>query len=315
MIRFAVDSQSANSLLWQTVKNKGASLFIILLVYIAAFGVAGVSLWAFPFYRCPLLALFIADAAATVLVFIFNLVFNNASIYDPYWSVQPLFIIGAMYCRYGLPFQTPQLLVLIPLFCWSIRLTLNWAAGFGGLGWEDWRYREQKTKNPRAAHFIVFTGIMMMPTILVFLGTVPMWHILQAEKPNAALLAAGGAVILAATCLEHFADTQMRRYRKNPGRGSYIDEGLWRYSRHPNYLGEILVWVGLFIAGLVNFHVSSVMGVLLITALFVFISIPMMERHMLQKEPKYAKYQKTVSPLVFWPRKELRQEENKGAGV
>ena len=144
---------------------------------------------------------------------------------------------------------------------------------------------------------------MMMPTCLVFLGTVPVWFFLQAKTFNLILPALGSLLILAGTLIEHFADNQMRHYKKNSNRGPYIDEGLWRYSRHPNYLGEILIWVGIFIAALVNFHLFSFAGVILITLLFIFISIPMMERHVLEKRPEYAVYQKTVWPLIFGPRK------------
>ena len=125
---------------------------------------------------------------------------------------------------------------------------------------------------------------------------------LQAESLNPALLAAGGMIILLGVSFEHLADTRMRIYKRRPNHGPYIDEGLWRYSRHPNYLGEILIWAGIFIAGLVNFQLTSLPGVLLIILLFRFISIPMMERHVMHKYPEYAVYQKTVRPLVFGPR-------------
>jgi steroid 5-alpha reductase family enzyme len=176
-------------------------------------------------------------------------------------------------------------------------------SGFENLEWEDWRYRDLKSKNPRLSHFIVFIGIMMMPTVLVFLGIVPYWYLLHAQFPGMVLPAAGGFIILLGTTFEFFADNQMRRYKRNKNSGPYIDEGLWRYSRHPNYLGEILIWAGLFIAGLVNFHILSIAGVLLIILLFCCISIPMMERHILEKNPEYAVYRKTVRPLIFWFRK------------
>jgi steroid 5-alpha reductase family enzyme len=251
----------------------------------------------------PLFAMFIANFAATIVVFISNLVLKNASVYDPYWSVQPIFVIGAMYWHYGLPFQTSQLLLLVPLACWSCRLTLNWATGFKNMQWEDWRYRKIKADNPRFAQVHVFTGIMMMPTILVFLGTIPVWYMLHSQPLNPILPLFGGLIIILGTTLEHCADSQMRRYKKDPERGPYIDKGLWRYSRHPNYLGEILIWVGVFIAGLINFHPFSLAGVVLIALLFIFISIPMMERHILETRPEYIKYQQTVRPLVFGPRR------------
>ena len=283
-------------------KNKSLSLLIVLLIYIISFGAGAAVLLALSSLP-PLWALFLADAAATAMVFIFNLMVENASVYDPYWSVQPILLIGAMYWRYARAFQPVHLFVLIPLLCWSVRLTGNWMLGFANLEWEDWRYRDLKSQNPRFGHMIIFIGVMMMPTALVFLGTIPVWHLLQAPEPGIALPAAGGMVILAGTALEFTADSQMRRYKSRQDRSPYIDEGLWRYSRHPNYLGEILVWVGLFIAGLENFRPLGAAGVLLIMLLFCGISIPMMERHILEKKPEYKAYQKTVQPLIFWFRR------------
>jgi len=293
------------------MKSKPLSLIIVFCIYLVAFSAGAFVLIAVsPIMQSihPLFALFIANVTATVVVFIFNLVFKNASVYDPYWSVQPIFIIGAMYLFYGLSFQLAQLCILVPLALWSLRLTINWATGFDNLTWEDWRYRDFKTNNPKTAQLIVFTGIMLMPTCLVFLGTVPYWYLLQVEllqteQINSILLIIGGTIILTGTVLEHLADTNIRRYKKNPNRGPYIDEGLWRNSRHPNYLGEILIWVGVFIAGLVNFQYLSLAGVILMILLFTCISIPMMERHMLKKNAEYSVYQKTVWPLIFGPRK------------
>ena len=285
------------------IKNKPLSLIIVLCIYLVAFTAGALVLTAISPLLHPLAALFAANVTATIVVFIFNLVFKNASVYDPYWSVQPIFIIGGMYLHYGLSFQLSQLYILVPLALWSFRLTINWATGFDNLSWEDWRYRDIKANNPRTAQLIVFTGIMLMPTCLVFLGTVPYWYLLLAEQLNPVLPAIGGFIILAGTILEHLADTSMRRYKRNPNRSSYIDEGLWRYSRHPNYFGEILIWVGVFIAGLVNFHFFSLAGVVLIILLFTCISIPMMERHMLKKNAEYSVYQSSVWPLVFGPRK------------
>ena len=286
-----------------TMKNKRSSLFSVLIIYLAAFGAAVALLQALPPATHPLSALLLADILATGIVFISNLALKNASVYDPYWSVQPLFLIGAMYFFYEITFQLPHLLILIPILIWSIRLTANWASGFENFEWEDWRYKMLKSRNPKYAQLIVFFGVMLMPTILVFLGTLPVWYILQAETVNLIILEIGGLLIILGAFFEHSADTAMKRYKENPDRPPYIDTGLWRYSRHPNYLGEILIWIGIFTASLVNFHPLSAVGVTLITALFKFISIPMMEKHILEKHPEYAGYQKTVRPLIFGPRR------------
>jgi steroid 5-alpha reductase family enzyme len=223
-------------------------------------------------------------------------------VYDPYWSVQPLLLVAAMYWQYGAVFHPVQLLVLIPLAAWSLRLTLNWITGFENLQWEDWRYRDLKRRTP-CPQLVLFLGVMMMPACLVFLGCIPLWNLLRVQTPGMIFPAAGGLLMLLGTAFEYCADSQMRSFRQNPNRGPYIDKGLWRYSRHPNYLGEILVWLGIFTAGLVHFTLLSCAGLALIVLLFTTISIPMMERHLLETRPEYARCRETVSPLIIWKRK------------
>ncbi|MDR1445618.1 MAG: DUF1295 domain-containing protein, partial [Treponema sp.] len=90
-------------------------------------------------------------------------------------------------------------------------------------------------------------------------------------------------------------------YKADPAGSPCIYSGVWKYSRHPNYMGEILVWIGLFIAGLQNFHPLSLPGVLLIITLFITTSIPMMEKHLLARTSSYRDYQRNVPMLLPFP--------------
>jgi steroid 5-alpha reductase family enzyme len=280
------------------MKNKAASLWIILAIYVIAFGAGALCLAALVSVCGALPALFIADAAATVVVFIANLIFHNASTYDPYWSVQPPVIAAACYAFLGADFNPVQLFLLVPLLIWAVRLTVNWAIGFDNLEWQDWRYTSYEKQYPKIYQLIVFVGIMFMPTCLVFLGCVPLVFMLAAANPAPLFPALGGIIILLGTCLEISADWSMREYKKEADRGPYIFRGLWKYLRHPNYLGEMLVWVGVFIGSLENFNLQNAGGCILIILLFIFVSIPMMEKHMLGKSPAYAEYRKRVRVFI-----------------
>jgi steroid 5-alpha reductase family enzyme len=99
----------------------------------------------------------------------------------------------------------------------------------------------------------------------------------------------------------------MRRFRKaHVGEKKCIDEGLWRLSRHPNYFGEVTVWWGLYIMlfGLTYQFDLYILAPLSMTLLFVFISIPMMEKKILKTRPEYKLYQEQVSMLVPFLRKQ-----------
>ena len=109
-----------------------------------------------------------------------------------------------------------------------------------------------------------------------------------------------GSVLLA-----FIADEQLRKYRLNPANaGKSIRTGLWSRSRHPNYLGEILTWWGLFLMGLASGlqYWWTGIGALVITLMFVFISIPLIEKYSLRRRSDYKEYKREVPfllPLKF----------------
>ncbi|MDR1903965.1 MAG: hypothetical protein LBQ88_16980, partial [Treponema sp.] len=76
------------------LKNKSVSLLLIAAVYVLSFGAGGAALYLLKERFPPLVNMFIADSVATVIVYVFNLVFKNASVYDPYWSVQPPLLLA-----------------------------------------------------------------------------------------------------------------------------------------------------------------------------------------------------------------------------
>jgi steroid 5-alpha reductase family enzyme len=270
--------------------GKASSLLLILVVYVVAFVAGGIFVYFTMGVLHPLLAVFLADVIATVIVYVLNLCTHNASVYDPYWSVQPPFVVLAFYML-GAPFQPVQLLTLVPLCIWAVRLTVNWARYFENLAWQDWRYGMFKTNFPRISELIVFTGIMMFPTLLVYAGCVPFWFLFT-SAPSALWCAAGGVIILLGTGLELFADRQMTAFKHDREQGTaeglVINRGLWKRSRHPNYCGEMLIWIGVMVSSLNNITWLNFAGAVLMILLFTCISIPMMEKHMIGKSPKYA---------------------------
>ena len=92
---------------------------------------------------------------------------------------------------------------------------------------------------------------------------------------------------------------------------NHIDMGLWRFSRHPNYFGEVLFWWGLWIMQIsVRWSLwFTIVGPILVTLLFVFISIPMMKKYILSKKLSYIIYKRPVSMLIPWFRFKLEEKE------
>jgi steroid 5-alpha reductase family enzyme len=235
----------------------------------------------------PLLVAGLADLAATMVVFGFSVVHDNSSIYDPYWSVAPVPI--AIYWTTGLGAR--GLLVLALIVIWGARLTGNWLARWRGMGDEDFRYREIRQKTGRLYWPASLLSIHVLPTLWVFLGLLPVYVALTRPSPWGLLDLAGLLVTGAAIAIEAVADLQLRRFlrtRSHPE--AILDTGLWGRCRHPNYLGGVLFWWGLYLFGLaadITWAWSAV-GPLSITLLFVFISVPWMDRRMLERHPEWA---------------------------
>ena len=281
-------------------ENKSLSILIITGIYLIAVAVALCTYLMLPFAFW--IDLLIADIAATVFVFIFSVIFRNASVYDPYWSVQPIVIVLCYALGSKLTFAT--VLILISVFYWGIRLTGNWAYTFGGLNCQDWRYTKFEKETGRLYQFISFTGIHMMPTLIVYLCTLPAVFVIKNEVQANAGSIAGTVICICAATLQLVSDTQMHRYRKS-GRHGLIRTGLWKYARHPNYLGEILMWwgIGIQAVSVMPQYWWLLAGALANTVMFFTVSIPLADKRQSQK-PGYAEYKASTRSLLPVPKKQ-----------
>jgi steroid 5-alpha reductase family enzyme len=250
-----------------------------------------------------------ADVAATVVVFAFSFAVGNSSLYDPYWSVAPLPIALWWIAAggEGPPVERRALVVLL-VAAWGARLTWNWWRGWGGLDHEDWRYERIRERSGRAYWLASFAGIHLFPTAMVLLGCLPLWPALGVgARPLGWLDALAFAVTAGAIALEAIADQQLRRFRTRADRrpDAILEEGLWRWSRHPNYLGEMGFWWGLwlFAVAAAPGWAWTAVGPLAMTAMFLFASIPMLERRMAERRPDWPDHAARVSRLLPRPPK------------
>lgn len=243
-------------------------------------------------------ALFVADIVATVVVWVFGLLFKNVSVYDPYWSVAPPLMFTA-WAIYKSVFTLPVVLLLMAVWYWGIRLTGNWACTFRGMAHEDWRYtRYRESQSPVLFHLTNFFGLNMMPTVLVFFAMMPGLGLFDGGGANDIVLWVGFLMSVAAATIQLVADTQIHRFRDaNPGQ--YCNAGLWRKGRHPNYFGEMLMWWGVWVMyasrGSLDWRIVCPLAM---TSLFLFVSIPMMERRQRKNKPGYDEYRKRTRMLI-----------------
>jgi len=277
----------------------------VILAYVLAGAAAvgtGILFHALP----PIVIVGLADVAATIVVFIFSVITNNSSIYDPYWSVAPVPIALFWLSQPGSNgFASPPHVLVFALLClWAIRLTTNWATRWRGLEHEDWRYVDIRKQASSYYWPASFLGIHLMPTVLVFLGSLALWPTLSDRSTQLTWLDGVAALVtLGAVVIEGTADVQMRWFRKRPAAAQQvIPPGLWSATRHPNYFGEVLFWWGLYLfVPLVHPDFWWVIvGPVAIMLLFLGVSLPLMERHLLERHPTYPEYQRRVSPFFPW---------------
>lgn len=286
-------------------RTKARSLLIVAVAYVVAVAVGGAYLVWGPRTGSPLTDAFVADVLATLVIFGFSRAFGNSSFYDAYWSVIPPLLLAYWWIGATAPDALRVGLMTIVVVLWAVRLTGNWVYAFPGLHHEDWRYPRFKKQAGRWELLADLFAIHLIPTVQVFLGMIPVY--VAVTRPGAGLVWltwVAFVIGLAAVALEYFADRQMHRFVAERTSGVAMDRGLWSWSRHPNYFGEFSFWVSLALFGVAAAPRDwwyLIIGSVLMLALFLGASIPMMEQRSLERRPDYSEVIDRVSRFVPRP--------------
>lgn len=296
------------------IKNKLYSQLVCVAIYILSFWVSyllipdrliylesidEVSFW---------MLVLIWHLYATIFIYIFSVLLRNSSLYDPFWSLAPVPIVLVL--SNGMSSLEVKLLVVIPITLWAIRLTRNWIISWEGFSHEDFRYKDLKNTNKFQAELNNLFGIHLIPTLIVNFGLFPLFYLVDVVQTDSSVLIyylyLASIFTFLAVVLETVADEQMREFRDNPeNRGKTMKYKLWKYSRHPNYLGEVLFWYGIYFMGLSTglLPLWLILCPTLMLALFIFISCPMMDKRSLKNRSDYAEYMRKTSMLLILPPK------------
>lgn len=254
--------------------------------------------------------LLIANVVATSVIYFFSYAFKNASFYDPYWSLQPIVIGVYLISQEQADVNiTRQTIVFLIILVWGIRLTVNFLRGWPNIEHEDWRYIRLREQSGKYFPLVSYFGIMMFPTLLVYAGCIPLFDILQRSSLPFGIWDIIGTIIgITGICFQWIADNQLFKFVKNRKDHSEImNMGLWKYSRHPNYFGEICIWTSLaiFSIGAVgDLEWYNALGMIGMILLFNFISIPMQEKQLVKRKPHYTQEQAIRSKIFPWIPKE-----------
>lgn len=231
-----------------------------------------------------------------------SLPLRNASIVDSVWG--PGFALVALLgagVGGGDPLRRWAMAGLVTL--WGVRLSWHITRRNRGKG-EDPRYARWRAEGgagwPLRSLFTVF----LLQGAILLVVALPLLTGATAGPGVRWLEVVGGGVWLVGFLLEAVADRQLARFRAEPGnRGRVLDTGLWRYSRHPNYFGDALLWWGLWlVGGAATGAWWTAVGPLLMTLLLRHVSgVTLLERGMEERRPGYAEYLRRTSPFVPLP--------------
>ncbi len=284
----------------EKIANKISGLVVLLISYTIAYMI-GFIVFNLLINRVPILVvILLSDIAATFGIYLISVIYKSPSIYDPYWSVQT-FMIGLSLMIEFDSFSVGAILFLIVVGLYSARLTINFIITFNDITYIDWRYVKIREKYPKFFLLISLFGIHMMPTLLVYAASLPFFMYIINLLEFSPIDLIGLIIMLLGIIISLVSDIEMHRFKKyRKSNKDLINKGLWKYSRHPNYFGEITFWVGMaFVYFLrVPDEFYFIFGALGIYLLFIFITIPLEENHLKKYKRNYEMYKKDHRMLL-----------------
>ena len=231
-----------------------------------------------------------------------SVVWRDASLVDRYWGAG--FVVLAWF---WFAVSDSSLAALVPLALvsvWGLRLSLyltwrNWGHG------EDPRYRAMREQHGETFVWRSLVTVFLLQGAILWLVAMPL--LVAVRELDAAALAAwpavlGMGVFAIGLAFEAVGDWQLARFKARPGNaGKVMDRGLWRYTRHPNYFGDILVWWGLFGVALAAGGWWTLFAPAIMTFLLARVSgVTLLERRLHETRPAYRDYVARTNALVPW---------------
>lgn len=251
----------------------------------------------------PLAATALLIAAAMTALWLMSLVLRDVSIVDIWWGLG--FVMVAHWTEATTSGAVSRAwLVTALVTIWGVRLAayLFWRNFRAG---EDYRYQAMRRHYGSRFWLVSLVVVFGLQGVLMWVISLPVQLAIAAPAPLdlgffdvlGALLVATGIVF------ETVGDLQLARFKADPAsRGRVMDEGLWRYTRHPNYFGDCVVWWGLYCFALATGHPLTIVGPLVMTYLLTRLSgVPLLEKKLARTRPGYADYVARTSSFIPTP--------------
>jgi steroid 5-alpha reductase family enzyme len=242
-------------------------------------------------------------AVAMVALWALGLALADVSIVDVFWGLG--FVMVAHWVRATATGYPPRAwLVTALVTAWGVRLGgyLLWRNWGGG---EDYRYQAMRRHYGARFWLVSLVVVFGLQGVLMWVISLPVQLAVASTTPAALgpFDALGTLLVLVGLGFESVGDWQLARFKGDPAnRGRVMDRGLWRYTRHPNYFGDAVVWWGLYAFALATGHPLTIVGPLVMTYLLTRLSgVPLLEKKLAKTRPGYADYIARTSSFIPWP--------------
>lgn len=263
-----------------------------------------------------------APLAQTLLVTLVSLMFimlvlwlvatarQDSSIVDPFWGAGFVIVAWLAWRLNGEASWRSVLLTLLTTV-WGLRLSLFLLWRNRGHG-EDRRYAAMRAHHGSQFWWVsLFTVFLLQGAILWFVSLpVQVAMVRNTGVPFAWLDAVGVVLWGSGLFFETVGDWQLARFKADAGNtGRVMDRGLWRYTRHPNYFGDLCVWWGLYLVATSGGAWWTIASPLLMSFLLLRVSgVTLLERTIVERRPEYAAYQEQTNAFFPGPPKGIRQK-------
>ena len=247
-------------------------------------------------------------ALGMLLLWLLSLRLRNAAIVDIFWG-SGFGLLSWLYFALSAGFLPRKLLVATLVTVWGVRLSVHiWRRNHGRA--EDFRYRAWRVQWAGNFAWRSLLQVFMLQGALMWLISAPLLLAQTATAPAALGLLDGLGTLLwlAGFIFEAGGDWQLERFKANPDNaGRIMDSGLWRYTRHPNYFGDALLWWGLYLLAAASpAGIWAIGSPLLMMVLLMRVSgVTLLEKSLGQR-PEYREY--IARTPAFFPWRPKRQE-------
>lgn len=242
-------------------------------------------------------------AVGMVLLWLVSVRKQDAGLVDSFWGTGFVVLAWLYYAAEGFE-STRALLVCALVSTWGMRLSVHIFTRNHG-GGEDYRYAAmRKGWGPRFWWVSLFTVFGLQGLLMWVIG-MPLYAVARGTQPGLGIVdALGVAVFVVGFLFEAVGDWQVTRFRADPSnRGTTLQTGLWRYTRHPNYFGDALLWWGIYlVAGVASGGAWTVFAPGIMTFLLLRVSgVPLLEERMSKTRADFADYAARTSSFFPWP--------------